>query len=132
MSADTDPASPLPLTVFSHVGERSVAKMLAVVASLNVETRLRYQVRDINGDGKDETFCNVFAADYTRGMCAEIPHWVDAEGRPSSGLLAATSSRPTQHRAGLRTTGYNTAGSVPMPSRRCATETWVSLRVSRG
>lgn len=83
MSADTDPASPLPITVFSRVGERSVAKMLAVVAALNVETRLRYKVRDIMGDGTLSTFCNVFAADYTRAMCAEIPHWVDAEGRPS-------------------------------------------------
>lgn len=33
-----------------------------------------------NQQGKNETYCNIFAWDITKAMGAEIPHWVDGNG----------------------------------------------------
>jgi hypothetical protein len=44
-----------------------------------VETAARYQVRDITGDGKKETFCNIFVSDVTNTLWAEIPHKLNGE-----------------------------------------------------
>jgi hypothetical protein len=83
MSADTNPASLLtPIIVGSLPGHRSPQSLTDVVAWLDVEHRLRYKVRDIDLDGDLDTFCNIFLWDWSRCMGAEIPHWVDSEGRP--------------------------------------------------
>lgn len=66
--------------VQSFPGRRSAHRLMAVVLSFDVDTSPRYTPRDLNADGKQETFCNIFVSDVTSAMCAAIPHVVDAEG----------------------------------------------------
>jgi hypothetical protein len=42
----------------------------------------RYVPRDSNGDGWDDTFCNIFVSDVTLAMGTPVPHRVDANGAP--------------------------------------------------
>lgn len=72
-----------PLTVTSKPGMRSREKYLEVVAALDPVNNPRYIARDLNADGTQETFCNIFVWDCTRAMSAEIPHWVDQNGAPA-------------------------------------------------
>lgn len=60
-------------------GARSPATYARVIDQFRVEENPRYKVRDLNRDGYDDTFCNIFMWDVTCAMGAEIPHWV--EGR---------------------------------------------------
>lgn len=62
----------------SGPGARDSKLYLAVIDQFEVETNPRYASRD----GK--TYCNIFAWDVTRAMQTELPHWVDAEERPTS------------------------------------------------
>lgn len=51
----------------------------AVINQFGVSSNPRYSA---NQQGKNETYCNIFAWDVTSAMGAEIPHWVDASGNP--------------------------------------------------
>lgn len=68
--------------------ERSASALSALVSELDPEHSPRYTPRDLNGDQKNETFCNIFTWDLTSAMDAEIPHWIDPTngnpGRPGS------------------------------------------------
>lgn len=44
-----------------------------IVAQFELETSPRYQPRDLNADGRKETFCNVAAADITLALGCPIP-----------------------------------------------------------
>jgi hypothetical protein len=52
---------------------RSATVLEQVVDQFEVDTHGRYAPRDVTGDGKKETFCNVFAADVSRGLACPIP-----------------------------------------------------------
>lgn len=53
---------------------RTPENLRHVVALAQLETARRYQPRDITGDGRAETFCNIFVSDVTRWLGCEIPH----------------------------------------------------------
>lgn len=55
-----------------------------VINQFGVGTNPRYAVRDSSGDGRADTFCNIFVWDVTRAMSVELPHWVTADGTPSN------------------------------------------------
>jgi len=63
--------------IVMNTGERSAENYSAVIDQFNVATNPRYKIRDTNGDGVDDTFCNIFGWDVTVAMGAELPHWVD-------------------------------------------------------
>lgn len=63
-------------------GPRSGALYDDVINQFAVDANPRYAVRDSNGDGHLDTFCNIFVWDVTRAMGAEIPHWVNQAGAP--------------------------------------------------
>ena len=67
----------------SKPGNRSAQSLVAVIDQFDVEHCPRYTVRDTTGDGKLDTFCNVFAWDVSRALGAELPHWVDDHGKPA-------------------------------------------------
>jgi peptidoglycan hydrolase-like protein with peptidoglycan-binding domain len=69
-----------PLT--STPGDRSGATYTSVINQFAVEKNGRYVVRDFNGDGHEDTFCNIYVWDVTRAMGAEVPHWVAPDGTP--------------------------------------------------
>lgn len=76
------PWLPYPITLRSDENDRAPWNLQSVVDSLQVSINPRYTPRDMNGDGKRETFCNIFLWDFTSAMGAEIPHWVDEKGAP--------------------------------------------------
>lgn len=53
---------------------RSADNLTVMVALAEVETAERYRKRDLTGDDRPETFCNIFVSDVTRWIGAEIPH----------------------------------------------------------
>jgi hypothetical protein len=71
-----DPWKPTLPAVFNGPGERSPLELRAVCAQFDVEHAGRYAVRDMNGDGRSETFCNIYVWDATTALKAEVPHWV--------------------------------------------------------
>ncbi|MBL8954131.1 MAG: hypothetical protein JNK82_25365 [Myxococcaceae bacterium] len=73
---DTDAASLIDAPLTSTSADRSAEEYDAVIDQFAVETNPRYAQRNGN------TYCNIFASDVTRAMGAEIPHWVDASGKP--------------------------------------------------
>lgn len=77
-----EPWLPLPVVVSSSPGYRSQKALANAVAQCDVTTNPRYTPRDLTGDGKRETFCNIFLWDVTRALGAEVPHWVDNHGNP--------------------------------------------------
>lgn len=60
-------------SITSMQGERTAEKYDAVVDQFAVEQAERYAPRDLTGDGRNETFCNVFAADVCSAMGAPLP-----------------------------------------------------------
>lgn len=86
MSVELRAYMPIVLTVTNSARERSAAGLLSVVDTLDPARSPRYHPRDLTGDGKRETFCNIFLWDFSRSMEAEIPHWIDPvsgdPGRP--------------------------------------------------
>ena len=63
-------------------GSRSPMALNEVLDQFAVETAERFRKRDYDGDGKAETFCNIYVSDVTRALFAEIPHqwegkWMD-------------------------------------------------------
>lgn len=67
-------------------GARAPLSYAAVMAQFDVGASPRYRPR--NG----LTFCNIFCGDVTAAMGAELPHWIDADGRAT---YAATGARET-------------------------------------
>ena len=67
---------------------RSPDNLLDVVRGLKVETAEKYRKRDVTGDGKPETFCNLFLHDATVLLECPVPlmlandqlTWLDAQG----------------------------------------------------
>lgn len=55
-------------------GNRSGEALTALVALFHVDTAERYRRRDVTGDDKAETFCNVFVSDVTRALGCPVPH----------------------------------------------------------
>ena len=54
----------------------------AVIDSFNVQDNPRYQV---NRQGRNETYCNIYVSDVTRALGAEVPHYADkTTGQPVS------------------------------------------------
>lgn len=80
----TDAAHPVTPAVSNQPGQRSVAVYENVLNQFAVEHNPRYVPRDSNGDGKIDTFCNIFVWDATKAMEAEIPHWVSPDGSPTA------------------------------------------------
>lgn len=83
---------------------RSAEALIAVVGQFQVETAERYRLRDVTGDGKSESWCNVFAADVCDAMGAPIPNrmlanqlcdWLGANHAAESGW------RPTDMRGAV-------------------------------
>lgn len=58
-------------------GQRSPQRLVQVIQQFRVEACQRYAPHD----GK--TWCNTFVWDVTRALGCEIPHWTEADGRPS-------------------------------------------------
>lgn len=85
MNPETElrPWAPAPIALYSQPGARSAALLDAVIDQFHVGTSPRYAVRDANGDGIKDTFCNVFAWDVSRACGRELPHWINADGSPS-------------------------------------------------
>jgi hypothetical protein len=71
---DPNIAQPLSAPLASMPGSRSAELLRQVVDQFDVEHAERYRVRDIDGNGKRDTFCNIFASDVTRALFAEVPH----------------------------------------------------------
>lgn len=69
------PSVPVEPGTFNGPSERSARALKAVVAQFCVETNPRYEVRDTSGDGRADTFCNIFLWDCTTALRCEIPHW---------------------------------------------------------
>ena len=61
--------------VWNGPGERSPEALRAVAAQFDVEHHPRYAVRDTSGDGRPDTFCNIYLWDVTRALRSEVPHW---------------------------------------------------------
>jgi LysM repeat protein len=68
---------PLDAPLQNQPGDRSAARYDQVLNQFGVGSNPRYRPRGGN------TYCNIFAWDATRAMGAEIPHWVDQQGRPA-------------------------------------------------
>jgi len=65
-----------PLTNTSS--NRNPAVCSDVINQFAVRVNTRYKA---NQQGKGETYCNIFVWDVTKAMGAEIPHWVNRDGR---------------------------------------------------
>lgn len=77
-----EPWEPFPHTFANSVNARDPAALLVVLKQFEVATNPRFTPRDLNADGTQETFCNVFTSDFTLAMSKPIPHTVDANGNP--------------------------------------------------
>lgn len=67
-----EPALP---AAWNGPGERSPEALRACAAQFDVERSERYRARDVTGDGRDETWCNIYVWDVTTALRAEVPHW---------------------------------------------------------
>ena len=80
------PAIPM---ITNKEGERSAEAYNLVIDQFNVSNNKRYEQRDVTGDGKDNTFCNVFAIDVLdamgvnvdRGRANTIANWFEEKGQ---------------------------------------------------
>jgi hypothetical protein len=54
-------------------GQRSSGSYNQIISQFSVASNPRYTPRDVTGDGKNETFCNVFAMDVMNAMGAYLP-----------------------------------------------------------
>lgn len=75
----------LPFPILDHEkskpGKRQKGDIMRALALLQVSTNPRYTPRDLNKDGKQDTFCNILTWDFCRAMGLETPpHWVSPEG----------------------------------------------------
>jgi len=70
----TDPAVPVVAPLISTASNRSHELLESVIEQFDVESTERYRVRDVTGDGKKETWCNLYVSDVTTALCAPLPH----------------------------------------------------------
>lgn len=82
----TNVRKPADITIFSAPGYRSRFDLIRVIEQFDVSTSGRYKVRDTSGDGKPDTFCNIFASDVARAMGVVLPHEVLDSGDPAEPL----------------------------------------------
>jgi hypothetical protein len=80
--AGIDPWLPVSAPICGGAGQRSAPLLERIIAQFQVERNPRYEPRDINGDGEEETWCNIALWDWTKALGAEIPHWVSTAGSP--------------------------------------------------
>lgn len=71
-----DAWKPVTPAVTSNVFNRSPQLYRNVIDQFSVETNGRYEV---NKNGWNDTYCNIFVWDVTKAMGAEIPHYYDPE-----------------------------------------------------
>lgn len=57
----------------SSAQDRHAARLMAVVAEHLSRGHARYTARDVTGDGRDETWCNLFAQDICEAMGVVLP-----------------------------------------------------------
>jgi len=62
--------------IISTVYNRNPVLYRRVIDQFSVETNPRYEV---NKNGRNDTYCNIFMWDVTRAMGAEIPHYIDPD-----------------------------------------------------
>jgi len=79
----TNVRKPPDLTSYSAPQHRSAYNLVRVIEQFHVGTSERYRVRDTSGDGKPDTFCNIFASDVALGMGVVLPHDVLDSGDPA-------------------------------------------------
>jgi hypothetical protein len=73
---------PVSAPVTNSTDTRSATAYSQVIDQFTVSSNPRYRVRDLNGDGESDTFCNIYVWDVTRAMGAEVPHWANGQGVP--------------------------------------------------
>lgn len=69
-------------------GFRAATVLRHVLEQFQVESAPRYRVRDFDGDGKAETWCNRFVSDATRALGCPVPYllankqvaWLESDG----------------------------------------------------
>lgn len=54
----------------------------SAISSRDVKNNPRYAPRDLTGDNKPETFCNIYASDVMRSAGIPLPHVIDRSGNP--------------------------------------------------
>lgn len=74
MWLDVQPWLPVTPPFSAGSSHRSPELLEQVVAQFRLDRPGRYTPRDVSGDGKDETFCNVFVSDATQALGCPIPH----------------------------------------------------------
>jgi hypothetical protein len=65
--------------LINTASNRNERELEAVIEQFHVNTAERYRKRDIDGNGRLDTFCNIFVSDVTAALCAPIPHRLNAE-----------------------------------------------------
>jgi hypothetical protein len=95
---------------------RSADAYAAVLAQFDVGASPRYRTR--NG----LTWCNRYVSDVTAAMGAELPHWIDANGRPTyAGTLASeTTANALFDRLVAGVDGYAECTAEQAVARACA------------
>ena len=82
--AATPKSKPVDAPETSAVGNRKRETYKKVIDQFDVSKNKRYE-QGKNGQGHvTSKYCNIFVWDVTRAMGAEIPHWVDTKGNPTS------------------------------------------------
>ncbi len=72
-------AHPVNPPLVNEPGQRDRAMYANVINQFGVGSNPRYTPRDIDKNGSQDTFCNIFVWDVTRAMGAEIPFHVSLE-----------------------------------------------------
>lgn len=76
----------------SDPSNRSPARLMAIIAEHHHRGVARYQPRDVSGDGRPDTWCNLFAQDVAEAMGVTLPRntrandladWLSSIGRSS-------------------------------------------------
>lgn len=75
-TTDTRAWRPVAPAITSSFYDRHPDRYADVIDQFAVAANPRYQPRDSSGDGRTNTFCNIFVWDVTRAMDAPIPHWL--------------------------------------------------------
>ena len=57
----------------SSESDRSPVRLMAIIAEHHHRGSARYAARDVTGDGRPESWCNVFAQDVAEAMGAPLP-----------------------------------------------------------
>lgn len=81
VGAQIRPWIPVTAPITSGPGDRRAPLLDLVIRQFQVAVNPRYRQ---NQQGAGETYCNIAVWDWTRALCAEIPHWVIGDGEISS------------------------------------------------